>query len=462
MNARKVLLLLAILGFGSAVEAVWNVRSHVDIGATGCRILRGGFDGPSFSFDDATTLDVPSPLRVEVANAFGAVSISEGTEGRAQISLRKVVFLRTQEKARVFAEKIKLESVLEGSTLRVGTNRASLEKEDGSVGFETHLVVRVPPGTTVKVDNDHGAVDVADVAAAEVAGSYESVSVTRVLGDARVSGRHGDVSVSRVGGSLTLTSRFGEARAEGVKGPARIQVEHGDATTRDTGHLSLEIKQGDATVGTVDGDLEVRGDHAGAKVEQVTGRATVATSFRDVELGGVGSDARLTVDHGGFVARNVKGALKGEISFGDAVLESVAGAVDLKADHSGVRGRDLTGGIRIRASGDDVSLEAFRGPVDVEVRRGSVELSPAGPVTETVTVSTVNGGVRLEVPSGSRFQLLATSDRGDVQADLPGLSVQERGPSRISGTVGEGQARVTLSADHGDVVLTPREETAQK
>jgi hypothetical protein len=98
----------------------------------------------------------------------------------------------------------------------------------------------------------------------------------------------------------------------------------------------------------------------------------------------------------------------------------------------------------------------------VEVRRGSVELSPAGPLTEAVAVSTVNGGVRLEVPSGSRFQLLATSNRGEVQAELPGLSLREKSPTRVSATLLDGGAPVTLSADHGDVVLIPRDELRER
>jgi DUF4097 and DUF4098 domain-containing protein YvlB len=462
MSARKIGLLLLILGFGSAVEGLWTVRSHVDIGAAGCRVLGGRFNGPSFSFTETKSLEVPSPARVEIANGFGTVSVVEGAAGPAEVSLRKVVFLRTEGEAREFAGRIVLESSLDGSTLRLGTNRGSLERTDSAIGFETHFEVKVPPGTSVKVDNDHGAVDVVGVAAAEVAGSYEPVSVERVAGDARVSGRHGDVSVSGVAGSLTLSSRFGDAKVHDVKGPSRIEVEHGDATTEGTGHLSLDIKHGDATVGTVGGDLELRGEHAGARIESVSGRATVTTSYRDVQLRDVGSDARVTVDHGGLEARNVKGALQAEVSFGDASVESVSGAVDLKADHSGVRGKDLLGGARIRASGDDVTLEGFRGPVDVEVRRGSVELTPAGPLTDAVTVSTFNGGVRLEVPKGSRFELLATSSHGEIDANVPGLSVKEKGPSRVSATLGEGQARVTLTADQGDVVLAPIEETAER
>jgi len=462
VSARKVGLLLLILGFGGAVEGVWTVRNHVDIGATGCRVLGGRFNGPSFSFEETKSLEAPSPLRVEIANGFGAVSVVEGRPGAAEVTLRKVVFLRREDQAREFANRIVLQAALEGSTLKIGTNRGSLERSDSTTGFETHFEVKVPPGTAVKVDNDHGAVDVSDVAAAEVAGSYESVSVKRVAGDARVSGRHGDVSVSGVSGSLTLSSRFGGVKVRDVRGPSSLEVEHGDAETERTGQLSIDIKHGDATVGTVGGDLELEGEHAGVRIESVSGRAAATTSYADMELRDVGGDARVTVDHGGLEAANVKGALQGDLSFGDASLESVAGAVEIRVDHGGVRGNSLSGGAKIKASGDDVILEGFRGPVEVEVQRGSVELKPTGPLTDAVTVTTANGGVRLEVPAGSRFELLATSSRGEVQADVPGLSVKEKSPSRVVATLGSGEAHVALSADHGDVVLTPSEQIAER
>jgi DUF4097 and DUF4098 domain-containing protein YvlB len=462
VNARKLGLLLLILSFGGALEGFWSVRHQVDIGASACRVLGGRFDGPSFSFEEKKSLDVPSPLRVELTNGFGAVAVLEGRSGVAEVTLRKVVFLRSEEKARAFSERVVLESTLDGATLRLGTNRLSLERSDSLVGFETHLEVRVPPGSTVKVVNDHGPVDVADVAAAEVEGSFDSVRVERVLGDARVTGRHGDVSVSGVTGSLTLSSRFGDARIHDVKGPSRLEVEHGDASADEIGNLSLEIKHGDASVEGVSGDVEVTGEHASAKVRRVTGRAGVTTSYNDVELRDVGGDVRVAVDHGGLEAQELKGALQGQLSFGDASLQSIGGAVDLKADHGGVHAKGLEGGARIRASGDDVAVEGFRGPLDIEVQRGSVELTPAGPITEPLTITTVNGGVRLEVPKGSRFELLASSKRGEVQANLPGLSVKESSPSRLAATLGEGTSRVTLSADHGDVVLTPREEVAER
>ena len=273
MSARRVGLLLLLLGFGGAVEGVWNIRNHVDIGAMGCHVLGSRFDGPSFSFEETKALEAPASLRVEIANGFGAVSVLEGRPGSVDVTLRKVVFLRSEDKAREFARRIVLETALEGSTLRVGTNRASLERSDGTTGFETHFEVKV--------------------------------------------------------------------------------------------------------------------------------------------------------------------------------------------DHGGVHAKDLQGGAKVEVLGDDVVLEGFRGPVEVEVQRGSVELTPAGPLTGSVSATAANG-VRLEVPAGSSFELLATSSRGEVQAELPGLSFKEKSPSRLAATLGGGELRVTLSADHGDVVLTPRKDVAER
>lgn len=461
MSARRVGLLLLLLGFGGAVEGVWNVRNHVDIGAIGCHLLGGRFDGPSFSYEETKSLEAPAPLRVEIANAFGAVSVLEGRPGGVDVTLRKVVFLRREDKAREFAGRVALETTLEGATLRVGTNRARLERSDASTGFETHLELRLPPGTAVKVDNDHGAVDVKDVASAELAGSYESVRVERVAGDAQVSGRHGDISVTGVGGSLTLTARYGSAKVREVKGPARLELDHGDVEAEETGQLSVNIKHGDATLGRVGGDLKLVGEHAGVRIDNVSGRATVSTSYNDVELREVGGDARLAVDHGGLEAVGLKGALQAQLSFGDASVETLAGALDLSVDHGGVHAKDLQGGAKIKASGDDVVLDGFRGPVELEVQRGSAELKPAGPIGDSLSITAANG-VRLEVPAGSRFELLATSSRGEVQAELPGLTLQDKSPARVAATLGSGGGRVTLASEHGDVVLTPREKVAEQ
>ena len=50
MTARKIALLLLILGVGAVLETAWAVKGHVDIGPEGCRVLGGRFYGPSYDF----------------------------------------------------------------------------------------------------------------------------------------------------------------------------------------------------------------------------------------------------------------------------------------------------------------------------------------------------------------------------------------------------------------------------
>jgi hypothetical protein len=127
--------------------------------------------------------------------------------------------------------------------------------------------------------------------------------------------------------------------------------------------------------------------------------------------------------------------------------------------HGGVTARGFEKGGRFKSSGDEVNLEEFRGPVEVQAERASVHLAPRGPITERVTVKTTQGGIRLEVPAGSRFDLDAAARRGEVRADVPGLSVTRSDARRVSGKMAGGGELVTLTAD-GDVELEARTESA--
>src|SRR5205814_4740558 len=124
-----------------------------------------------------------------------------------------------EARARGFAGRIQLQARREGGALRIGTNRADLEQASGlapDIGFETHFDVAVPPGTVVKVINAHGAVDVSDVARAEINSSFDTVNVARVAGAVDIQARHGDVRASAIKGDLKLVNRHGDVALEDV------------------------------------------------------------------------------------------------------------------------------------------------------------------------------------------------------------------------------------------------------
>ncbi len=174
MSARKIGFLILLLGFGAAVETAWQVRGDWRIGPEGCRVIGGRFYGPSYSFEQAAERALPAgeAPRLEVRNAFGGVSVTAGAPGVVKVKLRKVVFLPTEEKAQAFAERIELRLSGDGALVKVGTNRDEIGRGQ-DIGFETHLEIEAPAETAVEIRSEHGRVDLAGVASADVVSSFD-------------------------------------------------------------------------------------------------------------------------------------------------------------------------------------------------------------------------------------------------------------------------------------------------
>jgi DUF4097 and DUF4098 domain-containing protein YvlB len=460
MKARKLLFLVFILALGATVETAWRVRTHVEFGPLGWRVLGGRFYGPSFTFEEDKVESVAAGGTVAVNNEFGGVKVSRGEGKDVRIHLRKVVYLPTEPAARALADRVKLAADVDGQALRLSTNRGDLER-DGTlveVGLETHFELTVPPGVAVRVKNDHGRIDVADVARADVEGSFEPITVERIDGDAIVLGRHGDIQVSSVGGSLTLSGRHGDVEIRDAVGRASLDVEHaGNVRVERVGGLTLTVKHGDVEATTVRGSAEIKGEHSSVKLTGVTGAVRVDTSFDDVRLADVDGDAEVKTEHGSIDASKVKGALRAEATFGGISLAEIGGHADAKVDHGGVSAHDLAKGATVVATGDDVTMERFHGSVRIEASRGSVRALPGGPLTEPLWVKTEHGSITLQVPSDSRFDLDASARPGNVEVSLTDFSATEKSASRATGRVGGGGPAVVLDVEHGDISVEPRQ-----
>jgi DUF4097 and DUF4098 domain-containing protein YvlB len=463
MRASKLGLLILILAFGGAVETAWTVRQHLDVGPLGCRALGGRFYGPSFSFDERQRHEIPPGTRVEVVNAFGSVEASLGEPGAIDIALQKVVYRDSEARAREFASQVALTLEQDGAVLRVSTNRDAIRGRDRDTGLETHLRLRLPPGTPIGVRNEHGRVEIVDAAAVDVDTAYEALVVRRVGGAASVKNRHGDVTVESVGGALLLNARYGDVEVRDVTGSSTIDVEHGNTTVGGIASLEAAQRYGDLTVEDATGDLHVRGEHLGVNARRVGGRVAIETSYRDVAVAEASGDVTVKNEHGEVAVSDTHGAVSVQTSYQGVTLAGIGGPADVTVSHGGLHAEKLAGGIRARVEGDDVTLDGFKGGVEVEASRAGVRLVPDGPLADAVRVTAHNGSIRFEVPPDSRFELEAVAKRGEVEfKDLPGFTVLESGKERIVGRMGEGGLAVKLEAERGDVSLSPHTILAAK
>jgi len=462
MKASKILLLLAILFAGGLIEVVRVARGHADLGPTGCRVLGGRFYGPSFTFESEERHAVAPGTALDVANAFGAVRVAVGAPGEVHLRLRTVVFRPTEEEARAFSERVRATATPSGTSLRIVTNREHLERTDHRIGFETHMELSVPPDTAVTVRNEHGPVDVSDVAAADLWGSFDSIRLARVAGPAVVKGQHGAVWVSGVRGALSLTNRHGSVEIEDVADRVTVDAQHGAVTSRRTGALTVDGEHGDVEVETVRGDLEIRSRHGRVTARDIAGSAQVEHFYGDVDLEQVTGEARARLEHGRLTLRDVQGPVTAKATFNDIVLQRIGGVVDISVEHGGVHAEGLESGGRVEAVGNEVSIDGFRGPLAVQAQRGRVELVPSAPLEWPLTVSATHGGIRLEVPAGSHFTLEAEARRGELAVNVPELTITQSEGSRLAGRVGGGGELVKLTAENGEVRLEPRVDVARR
>ncbi|HEY5907187.1 MAG TPA: hypothetical protein VIZ31_04045 [Vicinamibacteria bacterium] len=454
---RKIGFLFLILGFGASVETAWSIKhnlGHIGIGPEGCRVIGGKFYGASFSFEDEGSRPLAAGGPVEIENSFGSVTVAAGAPGEVRVKISKRVYRPTQEEAEAFARRIELVLEERDGGLRIGTNRATLSREDPNVGFETALQITLPPNTRVGLKNEHGAVEMRDVAEARVDASFDSLLLERVAGATDVKHRHGDVEVNEIGGILTLEARHGNVSVRGVAGATRLDTEHGDVKVVGSAGLRVKHAHGGVTAKSIGGDLEVEAQHSEVDAQEITGAARITTAFAELRVAEVGGDATLQTEHGRVTARNVKGALQVETRYDGVTLENIDGPVVVRVEHGGVEARGLKKGLKIQAEGDGVRVADVRGPVELKVQRGEVDFSPGVAITEPVSIETTHGAIQLDVPAGSRFDLDARARHGELEVSLPGVpeaSHDAPGQSALVARFGGGGSPVRLRSEGGSI-----------
>jgi DUF4097 and DUF4098 domain-containing protein YvlB len=110
----------------------------------------------------------------------------------------------------------------------------------------------------------------------------------------------------------------------------------------------------------------------------------------------------------------------------------------------------VNGGIVLGDVNGDIRGETVNGGVRAELTSEKWD----GPGLE---LKTVNGGVRLAVPTGFSGELDARTANGGISVDFPitisGLINNRR---QIRGTLGSGGARISLSAVNGGISISRR------
>jgi DUF4097 and DUF4098 domain-containing protein YvlB len=125
---------------------------------------------------------------------------------------------------------------------------------------------------------------------------------------------------------------------------------------------------------------------------------------------------------------------------------------------------NLIGPIRLNARSRDIQISEFAQALDLTLERGNIDLRP-GKTVPKIEVHTRSGDIELAMPDGAKFDLKASTDRGEAHNDFgEPLRVDEtnRGATIVGGSGGPqlrletGRGAVTVRKASAEELTSPR------
>ena len=237
-------------------------------------------------------------------------------------------------------------------------------------------------------------------------------------------GRYGDFDIQTVNGSVEITSDNAGVRLEAIGGDVHIDLRKSDIIR------AIGVK----------GAMDLKGYGQDVELQNIDGQVTVAGTYT-----------------GQIQLSNLAKPLRWEDTQISVSCEKIPGQIHMGLGEFSAD--NLIGPIRLNARSRDIQISDFTQSLDLTLERGNVDLRP-GKILPKIEVHTRSGDLELALAEGSKFDLKASTDRGEVHNDYGDpLRVEEtnRGATIVGGS---GGPQVRLETDRGAV--TVRKATADE
>jgi DUF4097 and DUF4098 domain-containing protein YvlB len=232
-------------------------------------------------------------------------------------------------------------------------------------------------------------------------------------------GRYGDFDITDITGNVEIVSDNAGVRLQNIGGFARVDLKRSDVVR------AVNVK----------GLVEVKGHGSDVDLQNIDGEVTVSGAYSGVlQFHNLTKSLRFNGERTEFDVEKLPGQVR--ITRGDFSAQNLVGPVHLSTRARDIEISDFTNGIEIS---DD------RG--DIELRPGSLPLS-------RIDVQTHTGDITLSLPPAAKFDLTASTSRGDATNDF-GAPIHNESQGRGAALRGmiPGGPVVNIHTDHGTVVV---------
>jgi DUF4097 and DUF4098 domain-containing protein YvlB len=195
------------------------------------------------------------------------------------------------------------------------------------------------------------------------------------------------------------------------------------------------------------------------------GPITVSDLTGETRANTSGGALRFEHLHGPIDANTSGGAIHVTASEGPMKVHTSGGGIDIiggsgsvEAGTSGgpIKVKDFTGPIHVNTSGGGISVEDVTGELHGSTSGGSIHASLGAPLGETTRLTTSGGGITVNLPKDSAFDLDAATSAGSVHSEFAVDSSGKPNRSHLKGPVNGGGKSVYLRTSAGSIEVKQR------
>lgn len=347
------------------------------------------------------------PLGARSLELFGAAYDYHSSDHKPATEKSRIVFENLRGNVRVNGGDAKEVRVDEHKTIR------SFDKSDADQADRNTPLEIVMEGGRIVVRTNQERVSNNRRISADL-----DVSVPRGVSiEARAA--YGDFDIADIGGDVDINSGNAGVRLNKIGGNAKIEVHRSDIVR------AVDMK----------GNVDVQGRGGDIDLENILGQVTINGSFPGtLEFKKLGKPLH-------FESRQT-----------DLSVAGVPGSITM--DLREFNARNIIGPMRFVTRSRDIKIEEFTQSLELETQSGDIELRPVKVPLAKIDVRCRSGNLELSLPESAKFDLRASTSRGEAQNDYGSpIQVETEGHLvSLKGTVGKGPS-ITMSTDRGRVTV---------
>jgi DUF4097 and DUF4098 domain-containing protein YvlB len=273
--------------------------------------------------------------------------------------------------------------------------------------------------------------------------------------------KDGEVRVKNISGNIVVTTwDKNEVKIEARKkadSQKELEKIHVDIDSHDNSiSINTEYDKSfhfsffsgfDGNRSSVDYELIVP-DKAEISLESVSGNIRVTSIGGDLELKTVSGAIKVVSAGKDVTANSVSGSIYLEGAAGDATLETVSGRITVDEILGAVSAKTVSGGIDLMSGSEvkEVRAETVSGSIRAKYMLGK----------GAHAFKTVSGGIRMELPTNSGFNVNAQTFSGSIDSDFEITMSGKIDNKNIKGIVGNGGPELSMESFSGSISLEKR------